>query len=82
MLPDWIRDLWGDLPANTAEGCAKALLIPAVRHSMNGSTLWVAGDNAIELEKGLHDTQPQWLGKELSVAVDEGQKRMGIPLLF
>ena len=82
ILPDWIRDLWADLPANTAEGCAKVLLIPAVRPDLNGSTLWVAGNNAIELEKGLHETQPQWLGRELSTAVDEGQRRMGISLLF
>lgn len=82
MLPQWIRDLWGDLPANDAEGVAKALLLPAVRPTLNGRTLWVAGNNAIELEEALHVTQPQWIGKDLSIAVDEGQKRMGISLTF
>ncbi|OQV05084.1 hypothetical protein CLAIMM_09877 [Cladophialophora immunda] len=78
MLPDWIRDLWGTLPANSPEGVARALIIPAVRPELNGRTLWVAGNNAIELESGLYNTRSQWLGKELSEAVDEGQKRMNI----
>ena len=78
MLPDWIRELWGDLPANSAKGVAKALLIPAVRPDLNGRTIWVAGNNAVELESALHATQPHWIGQELSRAVDEGQSRMGI----
>jgi len=82
MLPEWIRDLWKELPANNTDGVARAMLIPAIRPDINGRTLWVAGNSAIELEEGLHDSQPQWIGEELSKAVDEGQKRMGIPLLF
>lgn len=78
MLPKWIFDLWGDLPANDPHGVAQALLIPAVRPEINGRTIWVAGNNAIELEEALQKTQLEWMGKELSVAVDEGQKRMGI----
>ena len=82
MLPKWIVDLWEGLPANDPHGVAKALLIPAVRPELNGRTIWVAGNNAIELENALHDTQPQWMGKQLSEDVDEGQKRMGIPLKY
>lgn len=78
MLPQWIIDLWGDLPANTSDGVAKALLLPAVRQKLNGRTIWVAGNDAVELEESLHSTQDTWMGSELSKAVDEGQSRMGI----
>jgi NAD(P)-dependent dehydrogenase (short-subunit alcohol dehydrogenase family) len=78
MLPDWIRQKWGDLPANTPDGVAKALLLPALRPEMNGKTLWVAGDDIVEVEDALYETRPQWLGKELSKHVDEGQKAMNI----
>jgi hypothetical protein len=78
MLPQRIRDLWGDLPANNTHGVARALLIPMARPEINGRTVWVAGNKAIELEESLHMSQPVWMGKELSEAVNDGQKRMGI----
>lgn len=78
MLPQWIQDLWGDLPANNTDGVARALLLPAVRPEINGRALWVAGNKAIEIEEMLHKTRPTWLGSDLSIAVGEGQKRMGI----
>lgn len=42
----------------------------------------MAGNNAVEVEESLHKSQPQWLGADLSKAVDEGQKRMGINNAF
>lgn len=79
MLLKEILDIWGDLPANNPEGCAKALLLPAVRPETNGATLWVAGNQIYELEEGIQASQPQWMGATLSKAVNEGQKRL-IPL--
>lgn len=78
MLLQWIQDLWGELPANDPHGVAKALLIPAVRPQLNGCTIWVAGNKAVEIEGPLRKTQPEWMGSELSAAVNEGQRRMGI----
>jgi hypothetical protein len=78
MLPDWVKEKWQGLPANDATGVARALLLPAVRPKVNGKTLWVAGNEIIEIEDALHAAQPQWLGPELSKAVDEGQIRLGI----
>ncbi|KAK6066669.1 hypothetical protein SCUP234_11978 [Seiridium cupressi] len=80
MLPDWIREKWGTLPANDTNGVAKALLLPAVRTSVNGKVLWVAGNDIIEVEDAMHDSQPQWLGAQLSADVDEGQRRLGVPI--
>lgn len=78
MLPDWIREKWGGLPANDTSGVARALLLPALRPGLNGKTLWVAGNDVIEIEDSLYKAQPQWLGSQLSANVDEGQRRMGI----
>ncbi|KAB5563491.1 hypothetical protein GE09DRAFT_1275724 [Coniochaeta sp. 2T2.1] len=78
MLPDWIREKWGDLPANDPEGVAKALLLPALRPEVNGKTLWVAGNDIVEIEDKLDETRPQWLGTPLSAQLDEGQRRMGV----
>ncbi|KAK5192989.1 hypothetical protein LTR99_010642 [Exophiala xenobiotica] len=79
MLPEWVIELWGNLPGNTPEGCAKAVLLPAVRPEVNGSTLWVAGNQITEIEEAPHACQPRWLGETLSTAVDEGQNRL-LPL--
>lgn len=82
MVPQWIVDMWSDLPANDPDGVAKALLIPAVRPDLNGRTIWVAGNKAVELEEALYRTQGLWMGEDLSVAVDEGQRRMQIKSCF
>ncbi|PNS14174.1 hypothetical protein CAC42_6687 [Sphaceloma murrayae] len=76
MLPQWIVDMWGDLPANTPDGVGRALLLPIVKPDVNGCTFWVAGNNIVELEEKLHETQPLWMGAELSKAVDAGQLKM------
>lgn len=78
MLPEEISKIWGELPANTPDGVADALLLPSVRPELNGKTLWVAGNQIAELEDALHAAQPQWMGENLSQQVDEGQRRMGI----
>ncbi len=78
MQPQWILDLWGDLPANDTSGVARALLLPAVRPELNGRTIWVAGNEGVEVEEALQDSQARWLGERLSEAVNEGQKRMGV----
>lgn len=78
MLPDWIREKWGDLPANTPEGVANALLLPAVRTEVHGKTLWVGGNDVVEIEDSLYETRPKWLGSEMSRSLDEGQRAMGI----
>lgn len=78
MLPDWIRQKWGDLPTNDAKGVARALLLPALRPDVNGKTLWVAGNDIVEIEDKLDETRPVWLGTPLSQQLDEGQRRMGV----
>ncbi|PVH78055.1 NAD(P)-binding protein, partial [Cadophora sp. DSE1049] len=78
QVPDWLKKIWGDFPANDPEGVAKALVLPLLRLELNGRTIWVAGNKAVELEQALDDTRPQWMGEKLSAAVQEGQKRMSV----
>lgn len=76
MLPKAIEDMWGGLPANTPEGPARALLMPAVRQEMNGCSLFVAGNKVVELEEGLKKTQGLWMGEKLAADFEEGQRRL------
>lgn len=76
MLPKEISDMWGNLPANDPTGVAQALIMPAIRHSLDGKTLFVAGNCLYELEEGLERTKPQWMGEKLSADFDEGQRRL------
>lgn len=68
--------MWGTLPANQTWGVAHALLLPVVRPATNGKSFFVAGHQIVEFEDTLHETQPTWMGKQLSADVDEGQKRL------
>jgi NAD(P)-dependent dehydrogenase (short-subunit alcohol dehydrogenase family) len=76
MLTDQFLSVWGDLPANEPIGVARALLLPAVRHDLNGRSLFVAGHEIVDFEEGLERTQPVWMGEQLSKHVDEGQRRL------
>jgi hypothetical protein len=76
MLPQHIRELWGKLPANETWGVAHALLLPVVRPEVNGKSFFIAGHQIVELEDKLHETQPLWMGEQLSRDVDEGQRIM------
>jgi hypothetical protein len=76
MLLPALLDMWGTLPANKPEGVARALLLPIVRPDVNGKSFFVAGHEIVDFEDKLHETQPLWMGKQLSEDVDEGQRRL------
>lgn len=75
LLPSFL-EVWGDLPANRPEGVALALLLPVVRPEINGKSFFVAGHKIFDLEEKLQETQPLWMGSELSKHVNEGQRRL------
>lgn len=78
MLPDF-GDIWGTLPLNQPEGVAHALLLPILQPKINGKSFFVAGHQIVEFEDKIHETQPLWMGEQLSKDVDEGQRRL-LPL--
>ena len=76
MPPANVIDSWGDLPVNESWGVARALLLPLVRPEMNGCSLFVAGNEITDLESGLREMQPGWMGEQLSRNVDRGQEKI------
>lgn len=76
MLPQAIEDLWHGFPANSAAGVGTALLLPIMRPSLSGMTLFIAGNEIHELEEALHETRPMWMGAKLSEDFEEGQRRL------
>jgi hypothetical protein len=76
MLPGNLKLWWGNLPQNEPLGVAQALLLPIIDETLNGRSLWVSGNKITELEKEINETQPLWMGRELSAAVNQGQMRL------
>jgi hypothetical protein len=72
-----LREKWSGMPLNSTEDVARALFISTVKPGdVNGKSFWVGGGTILELEDKLHETQPLWLGKEMSDYLDEGQRRI------
>lgn len=76
MVPEDIKRLWGDLPANTPEDVAKASLVPVIRPEINGKSFIVHGKDFTDVEDKLDQTQHLWMGSELDEAMREGQRRL------
>jgi len=76
MMPQFLAEMWGELPRNTPLGVAKALLLPVINENLHGKAFWVGGNEIVELEDKIQETQPLWMGAELSAAVNEGSRRM------
>jgi NAD(P)-dependent dehydrogenase (short-subunit alcohol dehydrogenase family) len=76
MTPPGLLKLWEGLPSNQPATAAHALLLPVLQPEINGKCFFVAGDEIIELEDKLHETQPLWMGEQLSKDVNEGQRRL------
>ncbi|KOS37952.1 hypothetical protein ACN38_g11236 [Penicillium nordicum] len=76
MVPPSVVTLWGDLPANQPSGVAHAILLPLMQPEINGKAFFVAGHRIIELEDKLIETQPLWMGEQLSSDIAEGQRRL------
>lgn len=79
MLPQFVIDLWGNLPANKPAGVAHALLLPLVQTEVNGKSFFVAGHQIVDFEDKIHETQPLWMGEQLSANVEKGQQVMLAP---
>jgi hypothetical protein len=74
------------LPANEPEDVARSILICATanrgqggkthggaRLPFAGKILWVAGGESYEIEDGIQNLEPEWLGKENSQVLAQGQ---------
>ncbi|KAH7347961.1 hypothetical protein BKA66DRAFT_576396 [Pyrenochaeta sp. MPI-SDFR-AT-0127] len=76
MLPESIKEIRGGLSQNSPAGIAQALILPLLNQSINGKTFFVAGNEVIELEDKLQETQGLCMGEPLNTNVIEGQRRL------
>lgn len=57
-MPQFIADIWSDLPRNTPPSIGKVLLLPVINEKLHGKSLWVGGNEIVELEDKIQETQP------------------------
>ncbi|CAI6331485.1 unnamed protein product [Periconia digitata] len=85
-----IEDGWAKLglPENTPEDVARSFLLcasatrgvdagethPGARLPFAGKILWIAGGEAYEIEDGIQELEPKWLGEENSRVLKMGQE--------
>lgn len=50
--------------------------MPIVKPDINGKAFFIAGHKIVDFEEKIWETQEAWMGKELSEAVTEGQRRL------
>lgn len=76
---DNVMKRWGELPKNSPQGCARAIIMSAINPELHGCGVFVGGDRYFELERGISETMSQWLGKEMADGFQEGWKRLSAP---
>ncbi|KAM5357491.1 hypothetical protein ACJZ2D_016209 [Fusarium nematophilum] len=79
FLPEEVKKIWAELPANTPLEVATGGLLPVVRPELNGKSFVIHGENIIEVEDKLSELQHLWLGPELDRDMREGQRRLAPP---
>jgi NAD(P)-dependent dehydrogenase (short-subunit alcohol dehydrogenase family) len=74
-MTSMIEQQWRDsgLPFNTADDVARIVVQIAVEEGMNGKGVYVEGGRGWDVERGLERTEGEWLGKEPSRTLNEGQ---------
>jgi hypothetical protein len=77
---DDVMRRWGELPKNSPKSCATAIVMAAVNPDLHGRGIFVGADRFFDLEKGISDTMPQWMG-EMAEGFVEGWKRLSSPFV-
>lgn len=74
-----IEDQWrkANLPVNSPLSVAKIIAGVLSRPDLNGTTMYVEGGRAWEIEQNIDRLQPQWLGEEPSASLEKGQATLG-----
>jgi hypothetical protein len=75
LQPEWLQK-WGELPKNSDSGVARSLFLPVVQPHLNGKAFFIAGNGIFEFEDTLYQTQPAWMGEELSKDFRIGLRRL------
>lgn len=64
----------GSSPEELDYDVAKALFLPILQTRVNGKSLFVAGDQNINFDDTLHNTEPQRIGEQLGSDVRIGHE--------
>jgi len=76
MMPRALEAEWAPLPINEDWGVGHALLLPTLDPTINGKAFFVAGQQIVDIEDKLQESQPVWLGEQLSQDVNAGQAKL------
>lgn len=66
-----------NLPINQPMDVAKVIAGVVCAQGLNGTSMYVEGGRAWEIERNLERLQPQWLGEEASRSLEKGQVVLG-----
>ena len=74
-----IEEAWhkANLPTNRPLDVAKVIAGVVSSAELNGTSMYVEGGRAWEIERNLDRLQPQWLGEEPSRSLEKGQAVLG-----
>ncbi|KAJ9134355.1 3-hydroxyacyl-CoA dehydrogenase [Pleurostoma richardsiae] len=74
-----VRDIWvqNELPINTADDVARIILHCAADESIHGKAVYVAGGKGFDIEEGIGNLEPQWMGDKQARDLAKGQEVLG-----
>ncbi|PNS14348.1 Carbonyl reductase family member 4 [Sphaceloma murrayae] len=70
-----VREMWGDLPINSMQEVAEAILVACADRSLNGRSLYVAKE-IVDFEKPLHESRDAWMSAHQAELFDKGRVRL------
>ena len=74
-----IESAWSDagLPSNAPKDVARVIVGVLTDSSLNGGSLYIEGGRAWNVEAGLMELRPQWIGEKQARDLDTGTALMG-----
>lgn len=74
-----IEPVWeqSGLPANEPEDVARVIIGVLSEGKVNGGTMYIEGGRAWNVEAGLLEQRPKWLGEKQAADLDRGTALMG-----
>lgn len=65
------------MPSNTPEDVAKVIVGVLSEGKVNGGTMYIEGGRAWDVEAGITELRPKWIGEKQTADLDRGTALMG-----